>query len=166
MLGTSNVLNNDLRLSQMYKGSHLGKGYIWTFFLHFRESCVPVVQEFVTVLQLVAIDWVQTVHFAIGENPQPQATVTQDRKENPAWQEVSNKWLQGSSTVHTQPPKFHPNSPGWAENEARGDGQKTWFSFFFPLGKWTKVIIWKEGTRHLAGRKHYQNGIKKNQETL
>lgn len=45
---------------------------------------MPVVQEFVTVLQLVAIDWVQTVHFAIGENPQPQATVTQDRKENPA----------------------------------------------------------------------------------
>lgn len=43
---------------------------------------MPVVQEFVTVLQL-AIDWVQRVHSAIGDNPQPQATVTQDRKENP-----------------------------------------------------------------------------------
>lgn len=158
MLGTSNVLNNDLRLSQTEKGSHLGKGYIWTFFLHFGESRVPVVQEFVTVLQL-AIDWVQRVHSAIGDNPQPQATVTQDRKENPTWQVSSNKWLQGSSTVH-------PHSPGWAENKARGDGQKTWFSFFFPLGKWTKVIIRKKGTRHLAGRKHYQHGIKKNQETL
>lgn len=45
---------------------------------------MPVIQEFVTVLQLLAMDWVQTVHSAIGDNPQPQATVTQDRKENPS----------------------------------------------------------------------------------
>lgn len=43
---------------------------------------MPVVQELVTVLWLLAMNWVQTVHPAVGDNPQPQATVTQGGKEN------------------------------------------------------------------------------------